>query len=242
MPDLHDWDPSPLKTEPQRALEVNPIIGVMPFAGSRNPLTRSNIARRVSLTATTPHLNGIRQVFHLESGLECAVFQDVAMSPDLHHVEVQLPPIRYTGPTGETLGHWFDILVTKKSGHKIAIYVKNRSGLNSVRTQDEIHRIIKSTPISFADGIHVVSDNDYSKERQLNLMKIWPIFQKRQPDKLDTILKIATAKSFRTVSDLAKASGLPVNEAASAVYSLIGQKIISANWERPIIPESKIWL
>lgn len=54
------WETSLGDQEKMQSLKVDPIPGVLPFDGSRNPLTRSDTASRVSMTIITPAIRRFR--------------------------------------------------------------------------------------------------------------------------------------------------------------------------------------
>jgi hypothetical protein len=177
-----DWDPSPVKQKKLPALMVPPIVGVLPFNGAHNPLTRSNTARRVSMVIPTPATNGVPQLFHFDGEREMAVALEALLSPDLFRLEVQLPKIFFEDPNKKNSkkkysGHFFDLRLTFADGHRRAVYVKNGASLAKTHTQEEIAAIFKATPPSFADDLIVVNGDHYTQAYRDNLRRIFHISQ-----------------------------------------------------------------
>ncbi|MFC3084569.1 hypothetical protein [Tabrizicola soli] len=107
------------------ALNVAPIHGVLPFAGARNPLIRSNTARKVSFTACTLATDGVPQVYHFDSEAESAAALEALLHPDLHGLEVQLPAITYRcRRSRKNRDHHFDLRITFRDGFRRAIFVR----------------------------------------------------------------------------------------------------------------------
>jgi hypothetical protein len=81
MSNYRDWvgeDTPPKKKLP--ALDVGPFHGVLPFEGARNPLTRSNTAKRISAAIATPRTGGVRQVYHFDGEAEFYVAVEALLS------------------------------------------------------------------------------------------------------------------------------------------------------------------
>ena len=171
-------DYSPIKTEKLPELVVPPIRDVLPFEGSHNPMTRSNTARRVSMTIPTPATDGKRQVYHFDGEREAAVALEALLSPDLFRLEVQLPKIYFDLPQGynkrkKPRGHHFDLRLTFNDGYKRAVYVKNATSLARRKTQDEFAAICEATPQSFADDVIVVNGDHYTMAYRDNLYRLF---------------------------------------------------------------------
>ena len=138
------------------ALEVRPVPGVLPFVGARNPMSRSNVAHRVSMTIATPASKGVPRIFHFESEREYATALDALITGEVFDLEVQLPPFPYKCPRGRQRNnapqHYFDLRLTFHDGFRRAIYVKNRKSLLKPSTQDEIEAIIKAAPATISSS------------------------------------------------------------------------------------------
>ncbi|MBT0780840.1 hypothetical protein [Paracoccus sp. pheM1] len=236
------WDPTPPRLEKQPPLEIHPIHGVLPFAGSRNPLTRSNTARRVSMTFSTPHLNGAQQVFLFESELESAVALEVMLSPDFYHLEVQLPPIFYNTHLEKPPRHHFDLRVTFRDGHRRLFFVRNAESLRHQNTTDEIAAIYAAIPAHLGDSFVVASGEHYSRARRDNLRKIWDLSQDIDPDADLYVLEAARTRPYSLAKELVSAChDLPRSVAMHSIYRLIGQNLLTANWDATINKYSRVW-
>ncbi|WP_312531016.1 hypothetical protein [Paracoccus sp. (in: a-proteobacteria)] len=236
------WDPTPHKLQKQPPLEIHPIHGVLPFAGSRNPLTRSNSARRVSMTFSTPHLNGVQQVFLFESELESAVALEAMLSPDFYHLEVQLPPMFYHTDRDRPLRHYFDLRVTFRDGHRRLFFVRNDESLRHQNTADEIAAIYAAIPADLGDSFIVASGEHYSRARRDNLRRIWDLSQDTDPNANQYVFEIARSRTFSLAKDLVSACrDLSGSDAMHSIYRLIGQNLLTANWDAAINQYSRVW-
>lgn len=159
-----DWEPTEIATGKLPALTVDPIHGVLPFSGARNPLTRSNTARRVSMAIATQATQGVPQVYHFESEGESAVAIDALLHPDLHALEVQPPAVQYLSrAAGKLRKHHFDMRVTFRDGFRRAIFVRHGASLMRSDTRAEIADIFAAVSSDFVDDCVVVRTDDYSR-------------------------------------------------------------------------------
>lgn len=241
MQNIENWDPTPPKTKKMPALKIPPIPGVRPFAGSRNPLTRSNTAHRVSTILTTPHLAGEYEVFLFESELESVVALEALMSPDLYHLEVQLSPIAYVSPRGRSRRHSFDIRITFRDGYRRGLFVRNAASLARADTIAEIDAIFRATPPSFADDLDVISGAEYSRARRDNLRRVFPFHMQKNDEWDRHVLDVASHGRYRLIRDLVKRCDLPSPDAMSSVFRLLGRQKLGVNWDHVISKTSKVW-
>ncbi len=236
------WDPTPHKLPKQPPLEIHPIHGVLPFAGSRNPLTRSNTARRVSMTFSTPHLKGVQQVFLFESELESAVALEAMLSPGFYHLEVQLPPFFYNTHLKRPPRHYFDLRVTFRDGHRRLFFVRNAESLRHQTTADEIAAIYPAIPAHLGDSFVVASGEHYSRARRDNLRRIWDLSQDIDLDADLYVLEVAQSHTYSLAKDLVSAChDLPRYDAMHSIYRLIGKNLLTANWDATINQYSRVW-
>ena len=163
--DFLEQEYSQPETEPLPALRVAPVYGVLPFAGHRNPLTRSNTARKVSTVFATAATGWVPQVYHFDSEGEFAVALEAVLDPDLYGLEVQLPPIAYRRGRSQTKRkHHGDMRLTFSDGYRRMVYVKNGNSLAKRETQDEIDDIFNWIPQDFADDAIVVNTDSHTIE------------------------------------------------------------------------------
>lgn len=236
------WDPTPHKLPKQPPLEINPIHGVLPFAGSRNPLTRSNTARRVSMTLSTPHLNGMQQVFLFESELESVVALEVMLSPEFYHLEVQLAPIFYHTHLEKPPKHHFDLRISFRDGHRRLVFVRNAKSLQHQNTADEIAAVYAAIPPHLGDSFVVASGGHYSRARRDNLRRIWDLSQDTDPDADLYVLEMARYRPYGLAKDLVSVChDLPRSDAMHSIYRLIGQNLLTADWDAAINQYSRVW-
>lgn len=58
-----------------------------------------------------------------------AVGLEAHLSPELYHLEVQLPPIEYRGRNGRLRKHSFDLRITFRDQFRRAVFVRNGTSL-----------------------------------------------------------------------------------------------------------------
>ena len=231
------------KKKPLPALVVDPIPGALPFAGSRNPMTRSNTARRVSLTIALPATDHVPQVFHFESLGEWATTMDALQDPNIWGLEVQLPPFPYRCPNkGHERQHHMDIRLTFKDGYRRAIFVRNRGSLAKPETQDEIDAIFKAMPADFADDAIVVDCNDYTRAYRDNIFRIWHHLQKPDAEADAHLLEMARTTHYWLLRDLVAQCGMPPWRMWQAALRLIGRRVLCADLYAVFCHHSRVWL
>jgi hypothetical protein len=240
-------DPIPPEPKKLPALVIPPIDGVLPFIGSHNPLTRSNVARRVSMTIPTPATNGIPRLFHFDGEREMAVALEALLSPDLYNLEVQLPKIRYDFPKGKHReknwpGHHFDLRLTFVGGYRRGVYVKNGTILRRRKTQDEIAAIFEATPSTFADDLIVVNGDDYTQAYRDNLRRLWLKHQRPDQEVDAYVESIAREGNYWYISDLTKLCDIPHPDAFGAVLRLVARRTLGVDWYSVINAHSRVWL
>lgn len=242
MPYPQDWDTSLGEQEKQPALQVGPVHAVLPYDGYRNPLTRSSTTHRISMTIGTPATQGQRKVFHFDGEREMAVALEALLSPELLHLEVQLPPVKFRGLNGKLREHSFDLRITFRDKFRRAVFVRNGTSLKKQRTQDEIAAIFAATPKSFADDTIVVNGDDYTQGYRDNLLRIWSATEAKNPSLDAYILERARNTSFWLMRDLISQCDLLEGDATEGILRLIGQGYLGANRHACICKHSRIWL
>lgn len=238
-----DWEPTEVHTKKLPALEVDPIHGVLPFAGSRNPLTRSNTARRVSMAFATPATDGVRRVYHFESEGESAVAIDALLNPNLFGLEVQLPPITYFSRTArKQRRHSFDMRVTFRDGFRRAYFIRHATSLARLDTQAEIEDIFSAVPPVFADDCVVVRTDDYSRAYRDNLRQVWDVWNKEDEEADTEVERVARRGGYWLLRDLIGRCQIEPSRCFDASLRMIGRKVLRADWNALINYHSRVEL
>jgi hypothetical protein len=239
-----DWDPTPEKTKKLPALQVPTPSGVRPFAGKRNPMTRSNSAHRIADTIATPATNGVPEIYFFESEGEYAVALEAILDPELFALEVQLPAIRYPWKHNKKgyRDHFFDLRLTFDDGYRRAVYVKNGRGLGSQRVQEEIAAIFANIPEEFADDAIVVNTDDYSRAYKDNLRRLRYLSQKHAPEDDAIVEAMAQSGNYWFLEQLIKKCPIPTSNAWQAAMRLIARGVLGTNYHAVINLNSHVWL
>ncbi|SPJ25389.1 hypothetical protein [Palleronia abyssalis] len=227
MSKYEDWEPEQPETKKLPALVVDPIHGVLPYDGFRNPLTRSDTAKRVSMIIATPMTNGVPRVYHFDGEGESAIALDALRSPDLYGLEVQLPPVPFLcRASHEIRPHHFDLRLTFKDGFRRAIFARNGASLAKPETQDEIDDIFACVTTDFADEAAVVNVDHYTRAYRDNLRRIWELLQVVD-DEADSVVEAAArSSSYWFLSDLIANCDLEEWRAYQAAMRLVGRNIL----------------
>lgn len=231
MSNYRDWvgeDTPPKKKLP--ALDVGPIHGVLPFEGARNPLTRSNTAKRISAAIATPRTGGVRQVYHFDGEAEFYVAVEALLSPDLYGLEVQLAPIDYYDRRSRKWRqHYFDLRLTYADGHRRAVFVRNGTSLAKQETQDEIDDIFAALTLDFADTACVVDADRYTKAYKDNLRRLWECSKVQDAEADGIVEKAAREESYWLLRDLISKCPIENWRAFQAAMRLVARKVLRAD-------------
>lgn len=244
MSKYEDWAPEqPAPAEKLPALAVAPIHGVLPFAGGRNPLTRSDTAKRVSVAIATRMSGGVRQVYHFDSEAEYAVALDALRTPDLYGLEVQLAPIEfYCRRARKIRSHHFDLRLTFADGYRRAVFVRNGTSLAKRETQDEIEDIFAHITDDFADDAVVVRGDDYTRAYRDNLRRIWELLQIEDGEANAIVEDAARSTSYWYLSDLIANCEVEPWRAYQAAMRLVGRNVLWADMHGVIDYPSRVVL
>ena len=240
--------PGELKTKPKKkpkqpALIVAPIHGVLPYRGVRNPLIRSNTARKVSFAAATPATDGMPELYHFDSEAESVVGLEALLDPDLYGLEVQLPPIMYRCRRARKMvPHHFDLRLTFRDGYRRAVFVRNGWSLSRRQTQDEIEDIFRCIPMDFADDAVVVNADHYTRAYRDNLRRVWRLSSRPDPEADAHVEQIARTTGYWLLRDLIAQCGLPTAQAWQSAMRLIGRRVLWADWHAVINIHSRVRL
>jgi len=219
------------------ALKIPEIFGVLPYSGHRNPLTCSQVARRVSTTIATRATNWVPEVYHFESLAEYATALDVLLDPTVYGIEVQLPPICFPWPgSKKPREHHFDIRVTFEDGFRRAVFVRNGWSLTKPKTDAEIDAIFNAIPEGFADDAIVVNGDQYTRQYRDNLFRVYEACQASDSEADEVIAETAVSTNYWYLQDLIQNSGLPSPRAFQASLRMIGRGLLAVDWY------SLIWL
>jgi hypothetical protein len=239
----HDeWAYSPLKSEPQPALKIGEIYGVLPFKGVRNPLFMSSSSQKAVLAYCVP-ADGMRPRLHyLESLAELAVAHEALLDPRTFDLECQPCTVPYEFE-GQTWDHTYDLRLTMVSGERRLIFVRYRESLFRSIVQAELKAILKATPATEADRVLVVDADDYSRARRDNLRRMHLVARSIDPEADERVLDAARQWGRPCfVSELASATGLVGHRVFQSALRLIGRRVFVANLDAAIGQYSKIWL
>ena len=230
-------------TGKQPALKIPEIIGVLPYSGHRNPLTRSTVARRVSTTFATRATNGIPKVYHFEALTEWAATLDILLDPTVYGIEVQLPPIFYPWPgRKKPREHHFDIRITFEDGFRRAVFVRNGRSLTKPKTQAEIDAIFAAITKDFADDAIVMNGDQYTAQYRDNLFRVFQACQETDLEADQIVAEAAVSTNYWFLKDLIQNSGLPSPRAFQSVLRMIGCGVLAADWYSLIWNHSRVWL
>ncbi len=226
----------------KQRLEIGPIDGVIPYAGVRNPLTRSNTSYKSGMLLRTK-ANGYRPAVVLnDSEAEEATKIEAILLPNVRAVTCQPLTIRLPGGKGKALSHTYDIGIELDCGRKKLVYVKSQISLSSRVSNSRIEEIVRHTPKDAADEIVVISDMSFSRVYRDNNRRILMCHQMPNPDADEGVVELVNhcPRAVR-VEDIVNRSGLPQYVAWQAIMRMVGAGRIRAERDFVIDYASFIW-
>jgi hypothetical protein len=147
----------------KQRLEIGHIDGVIPYAGVRNPLTRSNTSYKSGMLLRTK-ANGYQPAVMLnDSEAEEATKIEAILLPNVRAVTCQPLTIRLPGGKGKALSHTFDIGIELDCGRVKLVYVKSQISLNSRVSNSQIQEIVRYTPKDAASELVLLSNMSCSR-------------------------------------------------------------------------------
>lgn len=237
----HDaWCYELAKLPEQKAIELDPIYGVLPFDGVRNPGFRSATSHTVWMTYRTAANDWKEKVGVCESAAEAAVAREALMSPETLDVALQPLTVSYK-LDGAPREYTHDILITKHNGHRRLIFVRNGESLSKPQTWREIEAIFKATPRKAANDLIVVDADEYTRQRRENLFRMLELVE--QPDDEADEIVFHTARNLKTlwqIKDIFPHTSLTQDRAFRACYRLIACQKLTANLDHVIHETSRV--
>lgn len=240
----HDYIPfAPPKLPRQSKIELDPIHGVLPFDGVRNPGSRSAVSQRVWLTYRTA-ANGWRpKVGICESWGEAGAALTLLLVPTLDDLRFQPLTVTFEDEDGKKRKHTHDLEATFQNGHRRLVYVRNAKSLDKPRTQRDINAIKAATPEGAANDMIIVEADSYTRQRRDNLVRMHMlVFADPDPEADEITLWVAQRKPFRLMKDLFPQTPLPQRRVFRAVYRLVARRQLHANLDHVLWEHSKIEL
>lgn len=238
----HDtWNYSPPKLPPKSKIELDPIYGIIPFDGERNPSGRSAIAHKVFFTYKTEANNWKPKTAIAESAAEMAATLEALISPDTYDIKLQPLTVYYLNEHNKRVSYTHDLLITRKNGYRQLVFVRHDQSLSKPSTWRAIKAICKATSATAADELVIANANDYPRQRRENLIRLHHFVMQPDPQADDVLLQtVHKLKSIRLMEDLLMAASLPRSRAFAACYRLIAQGHIVANMNNVIWEKSHI--
>lgn len=241
----HDtWQYALPKTRSAGTVKINDIPGVLPFSGSRNPLTTSSVSKKVAFTYRTAANNWQSKVGAAESMAEAAVAMEALVSPMVHDVEFQPVAFPYPHPAGRIGTHTIDLRITYVTGLKRFIFVRNQSSLSKPQVQAEIDAIHEAVPEEEAHEFAVVDGDAYSRPRRENLCRMHHLVHFAPDPESDAIVGQLFARIGEVwrLSDLFDQTSLPNPKVFRSVLRLLARRELEADRDAVICEHSRVWV
>lgn len=188
---------------------------------------------KASFRGTLINIRTHREI-HYESVLERDAYYIAMADPNVVMIYDQPPPVRYQSDDGKLHDHWFDILIQRQDGLRIAIDIKpermvEKSGIL------ELHKLIRLQSRDFgADVIALRTERQITRQRAKNAQYvIWGMANSTAPDRIAARLSLEKIGGKATIGQVVSlGDGAPVFRAA--VISLIGSGEVQVDKEKAI--------
>lgn len=227
----------------QSVIEPSEIYGILPRRAVRNPISTSSSSQKVTFIYKTPATGFQDEVGLAESLAELAAGNEVLLSQETYDVEFQALTFDYEYPAGRRKSHTIDLRVSKFSGVRFLLFVRNEKSLLKPYVWDEIEAIRAAYPRSEADDFLVINANDYTRARRQNLNLMRKLFM-YQPDRLADEMVFETVQKLKALwlmKDICKASKLSKSRIFQSCLRLISQGRLGADMDAVICHHSHIW-
>lgn len=144
-----------------------PELVPMPYRGHRKINPRSRGSNRVFPVWLDPETARAR-VFGCDSQLEYHHLALILTNPKTAQVHEQYGPISFVDADGHRRTHYIDLLITQKSGQKIAVAVKPTERLKSGAFLRDLHSLESSIVPRIADEVRLVTERCFSRGDAFN--------------------------------------------------------------------------
>jgi len=175
-----------------------------PSRAERRPAPKPRFSSRVSLVTV-----GERREILAESGLEAKAAFVLLARRDCASIVEQPPFVKYVDYDGVEHRHWFDLLLTRRDGTRIAFMVKPEKYVIKHGLRRLLAHIAPQLSASFAHGVGLITEKTLGRTLVHNAVLIHEC--KRDPDaNADERISevVATLSGATTVDCLIKAAGL----------------------------------
>ncbi|WP_299938219.1 TnsA endonuclease N-terminal domain-containing protein [uncultured Pelagimonas sp.] len=134
-----------------------PDLVPLPYRGNRKINPRSRGSTRIfsvwlDLQTRTPRNYGFDSQVEYHNGAVTLI------DPSVAQIQEQFGPIPFIDEDGKPANHYIDLLITKKSGRKIAVAVKPTKRLKSGRFMRQLEALQKTMPSGIADELRLVTE------------------------------------------------------------------------------------
>ncbi|MFT3688872.1 hypothetical protein [Paenirhodobacter sp.] len=241
--DHDEWAYGQPKLKSAGKVELGPIQGVLPWTGTRNPLTASSISQKVAMKYKTAKNNWQPKVGLAESLAELAVAHEALINPHIYDVEFQPLTFSYVGPSGGPRWHTIDLRFTYRSGLRCLVFVRNASSLAKPSVAEEIRAIWRAAPVHEAHKFAVVDADAYNRARRDNLRRMHQVVAfEPDPEADDAVAKVAeNIQNLWRISDLFGSADLQPGRVFKACLRLIAKSALQADMDAVICQHSRIW-
>ena len=216
---------------------TNPIV-------SRNrgdhwvPTQPSTAARKVKsrsrnhCVGATVDVPGNR-VISFESNLEGNLAHILLADRSILHVQDQAPHLNFVDREGKSGRHWFDFLVTKTDGRRVAYAVKPTKYIKSSGIKEILGQIRNQHP-TFADKYVLATEREISPARVVHAQWIlWARRGRNETDIQSLMTLVTTLNGVTQIQDLVWASRLG-GRGFCAVVCLIDDGVLKLEGNDPI--------
>lgn len=238
----HDtWNYGLPKSKAAPKIQLDPIYGVLPYDGVRNPSGRSAISQKIFLPYKTRANNWSPKVGIAESAAEAAVALEALISPTTDDLHFQPLTVHYLDENRKRVAYTHDLMITGLTGHRRLVFVRNENSLSKPATTRAIEGIVKATPRGAANDMVVVNAADYPRARRDNLYRLHHFVFSPDAEADEIVWQIARHnKSFYHMRDLFPMAPIARPRVFAACYRLVAQQRFYANLDHVLWEYSRL--
>jgi hypothetical protein len=139
----------------------------LPYRGHRSINPRSRGSCRIF--AVLPDLPTRKpRIYGLDSQIEYHNLVITLTDPNVAQVNEQVGPIPFKDENGFPANHFIDLLITMKTGRRIAVAVKPTGRIESGRFMRELIQLRDTMPDEIADELRLVTERSFSRSDAVN--------------------------------------------------------------------------
>lgn len=201
-------------------------VAVFGYRGRRTINPRSRGSCRIFAVFPDKE-TGSPRVYGLDSQLEYHHLALTLVDDSVQQVLEQFGPIRFRQEDGSYGTHYFDLLITYKSGRRVAVAVKPNARITSGRFVRELKQISRTKPFGTADEVRLVTEQSFSRTKAMNAVTYLRFALCPDPEADERMNStLANIPGELTIADLVRISRTGPRGFRAAVRSIYEKRLV----------------